>query len=747
MKSKVQLKMQSSSVVSIIQHEYGIKAKPGSKTTCPFCQKKTFSITADDTLGKCFHPGCEKYIRRKKDYTPSTSHSTIQPTFGCTLQQYANAKKLPLAFLQKLGLTDQKYHSLPAVRIPYFDIDNKEVSIRFRTALHKSNECDNRFRWTKGSKSCLYGLWRIPQMKEFGYVVLVEGESDAQTLWYHKIPALGIPGASMWKEKWAQFLEGFEKIYIVIEPDDGGQAVKKWIKNSKIKERISLVELDDEKDASGTYLKEPENFESAWTAALEKAVSWKIAAQCEKDAYVKELWSTCRHLAKSPDILDQMAETVEQLGLVGEKRVVKLLYLIITGRFLSKLVSAVLKGPSSCGKSFIVDQLLKLFPSSAFYALTAMSERALAYSKESMKHRYLILYEATAIQGDMGTYLIRSLLSENKIRYETVDKVSDELKARLIEREGPTGLIMTTTKVRLHPENETRLLTLPVTDTAEQTKNIMLATAHIRDSLPDYNTWHTFQLWLESAEHRVIIPFAKSLAELIPPVALRLRRDFPIILSLIQAHAILHQASRQRNSEGYIIATIDDYSVIRELVMDLVSEGIDATVSPIIRETVNAVKILIDKTNSTVTVKEVAVHLKLDKSGGWHRVRKALNLGYLKNMQERKGRPAQLELGDPIPDDITVLPTVEQLNGCTVERDNEELNNLFISKNKTIIATSLPRLPASIDDWPTDWKEQYEERAAMLQYCAGYNRPDAEHFAEQLYRNAYSNSGLFTIRQ
>ena len=35
----------------------------------------------------------------------------------------------------------------------------------------------------------------------------------------------------------------------------------------------------------------------------------------------------------------------------------------------------------------------------------------------------------------------------------------------MIEREGPTGLIVTTTALRLHPENETRMLSLTVTDT------------------------------------------------------------------------------------------------------------------------------------------------------------------------------------------------------------------------------------------------------------------------------------------
>ena len=101
-----------------------------------------------------------------------------------------------------------------------------------------------------------------------------------------------------------------------------------------------------------------------------------------------------------------------------------------------------------------------------------MSERLLAYSEEPIKHRFLVIYEAEGMSGDFATYLIRSLLSEGKVRYETVEKARDGLKPRLIEREGPTSLIVTTTALKLHPENETRLLSLTVTDTRRQTRGV-----------------------------------------------------------------------------------------------------------------------------------------------------------------------------------------------------------------------------------------------------------------------------------
>ncbi len=260
-----------------------------------------------------------------------------------------------------------------------------------------------------------------------------------------------------------------------------------------------------------------------------------------------------------------------------------------------------------------------------------------------------------------------------------VEKTSEGLKPRLIEREGPTGLIVTTTAVKLHPENETRMLSLTVTDTHQQTRDVMAALAsEAGGHPPDLNAWHSLQEWLAVSEHRVTVSYAGELAENIPPVVVRLRRDFGALLNLIRAHAILHQASRERDAEGRIIATLDDYARVRELVADLVSEGIEATVPAIIRETVQALKRLHAEEGEPVTIATLAQELELDKSAAWRRVRTAIDRSYLKNLEDRKGRPARLVPGDALPDDIQILPTPERLQGCRVAVFSEgiKINNI-----------------------------------------------------------------------
>src|SRR5580658_9588607 len=139
----------------------------------------------------------------------------------------------------------------------------------------------------------------------------------------------------------------------------------------------------------------------------------------------------------------------------------------------------------------------------------------LAYSTEPLKHRHLVIYEAAGMASDFATYLIRSLLSEGRLRYETVEKTKDGLAPRLIEREGPTGLIVTTTSLRLHPENETRMLSLTITDTRDQTAAVFRALAQETNRAEiDLTRWQALQTWLATGPNGVVIPFADRLAGL-----------------------------------------------------------------------------------------------------------------------------------------------------------------------------------------------------------------------------------------
>lgn len=627
----------------------------------------------DDPTGpeeRCIPPNNRATVQRSAAEGPNPAPPAVQADgLGLTLERYAEAKRLPSEFLRSCGLAEYKFQSKAAISIPYFGETGALLTTRYRIALE-----GDRFRWKSGTKPQLYGLNRLDAAREAGAIVLVEGESDCHTLWHHGIPAIGIPGATNWREERdARHFEGIKKIYVVVEPDRGGEAVCEWLARSTIRDRAYILRLTA-KDPSALHVEDPERFRERWRAACDEAVPWTKVASDRRTEEHANAWRQCAELAQSPDILDTFARDLTRLGVVGEMRAAKLLYLAVTSRLLNRPVSVVVKGPSSAGKSFIVESVLKFFPSEAFYALTAMSDRALAYSKEPLEHRHLVIYEAAGMASEIATYLIRSLLSEGCVRYETVEKTKDGLAARQIERTGPTGLILTTTSLRLHPENETRMLSLSLTDTQEQTSAVFKALA--RDGSAknvEMSTWAALQTWIATGPCEVVIPYAERLASLVPPVAVRLRRDFRTVLTLISAHALLHRTQRQTDGNGRIIASIQDYAVVRALMADLLAQGVETRVKPEIREVVDAVAQLLFDGREAVGQAELRPLLKLDKSAISRRVAGAIEAGYLKNLEDGKGRPARLVLGDAVPEDADVLPTpdalggpMEVLHGCAV---------------------------------------------------------------------------------
>lgn len=136
-----------------------------------------------------------------------------------TVSQYSFEKHLPEEWLTKqCGLQTKKdKNGVSYLYIPYFNETGREVTYRKRYA-------NKQFRWKYGAGKdiCLYGAWKMETIQSAGYAVLVEGESDSQSMWHMGISTLGIPGASMMRTEWADTLQDL-KLYIHVEPDKGGE--------------------------------------------------------------------------------------------------------------------------------------------------------------------------------------------------------------------------------------------------------------------------------------------------------------------------------------------------------------------------------------------------------------------------------------------------------------------------------------------------------------------------------------------
>lgn len=206
--------------------EHKISEKGELVGHCPFHDdsRPSFSINLESGLYTCHACGesgnIVTFISKKENISTQEAYKLVhEGDFdGSTykLEDFAREKHLNINNLKLLGLSN----GYNRIQIPYYDEQGNVIATRFR---FNPNEDSNRFAWKKGSKINLYGLNGLKEIASNDYIVVVEGESDALTLWSYGIPCVGVPGANNFKKSFAKPLERFEKIYIHNEEDLGGQ--------------------------------------------------------------------------------------------------------------------------------------------------------------------------------------------------------------------------------------------------------------------------------------------------------------------------------------------------------------------------------------------------------------------------------------------------------------------------------------------------------------------------------------------
>lgn len=276
-------------------------------------------------------------------------------------------------------------------------------------------------------------------------------------------------------------------------------------------------------------------------------------------------------LLDAPKLLDRAAAALDALGYVGEEENKRLVYLVATSRLLDKPLSAILMAPLASGKSDLLDKLTLLLPPEAVEFLSRISQQALYYAgPDHLRHKLVVVDEqAGAAESD---YAIRTLQTKGLLRVAVPIKG----KTESFEARGPIALLSGTTRTDLNPENLSRCLELTLDDSPEQTARILdaqrQAWAGKQMAKPvRVELWQDAQRLLEPFE--VVVPFATRLT--FPARTTKDRRDHPKLLTLVAAHALLHQRQRERDGEGRLLATVADYAAVHGLIQRLVAGHLD----------------------------------------------------------------------------------------------------------------------------------------------------------------------------
>jgi hypothetical protein len=372
------------------------------------------------------------------------------------------------------------------------------------------------------------------------------------------------------------------------------------------------------------------------------------------------------HLMSDAQLMLQVADDIDMLGVAGERELTITIYLVGISRLLPHPLSAILQGPSSSGKSYLIDKVASPAPSEAVIVATQMTPQALYHMKPgSLCHRWIVGGERSRLENDdraEATRALREMQSAGKLSKMMPIKMPGGLiETVLVVQEGPIAFIESTTLAKIFEEDANRCLLLNTDERSDQTRRIIQKTASGYQMSSSENlarrrqVHHALQRKLRS--YPVQVPFAGRLGELFPADRVEARRAFNQLLTVIQASALLHQRQRQFTQDGCLLANPKDYHLARQLLAKPLSRLLGDAVSDAARRFYDQLAAkwpCSDGAGNSFTVSDARKLGGASKTAirGW--LAELHEIGAVRLGQEGRGRQAAMwQLTETLPGDAT----------------------------------------------------------------------------------------------
>ena len=305
-------------------------------------------------------------------------------------------------------------------------------------------------------------------------------------------------------------------------------------------------------------------------------------------------------LLRDPELLLRILADFETCGLVGEELNKLTGYVATVSRKMDKPLALLVQSTTGAGKSALIDTLLSLLPGEEQEKFSAMTGQSLYYFGETeLQHKVLALAEDEG--AERIAYSLKLLQSDGELRIASTgkDPVTGELGTRQYHVQGPTMILLSTTKAEVNDEFLNRCLVLTADETREQTEAIHEAQ---REQYTLEGIRRKNARALVTALHRnaqrlirplgVLNPFVRQLT--FRSDKTRLRRDHNKYLMLINALALLHQYQREvvtipdekGHGQEYVVVSIDDVEVANILANLVLGRSLDV-VAPQARNLLN----------------------------------------------------------------------------------------------------------------------------------------------------------------
>ena len=320
-----------------------------------------------------------------------------------------------------------------------------------------------------------------------------------------------------------------------LKKEEAWEQLKLW--NAKNKSPLETEELKSTLD-SAYDREQPYNYKF-------------VKGMMEKELFGKQDIMKAEELLKQENILEWIEKQAFQDIIGHRKQKISL--------FLLNLVdeSVHVQGDTSTGKSYMADRVFDCFPKHTWFKITGVTDKAIRYLDEDIKHLYLAEWKAVGVrEGEESTaqFDIKLVISEGKLKILVVEKdETGRFKTRIIET-FISNIISTTTDTQLPSELQNRVWEETTDKTL--TPEIVKKKGEETSKLPSERIWNPAEEArkivrcaiesLKDAPKQYVIPYFNELLKIFERLWTnpRAARDVEKLERLIYASALIHSKNR-----------------------------------------------------------------------------------------------------------------------------------------------------------------------------------------------------------
>jgi hypothetical protein len=137
-----------------------------------------------------------------------------------------------------------------------------------------------------------------------------------------------------------------------------------------------------------------------------RELDWFKTRDEEIDKIPAKIRAEAEHQLADGNLLRAIFGDVRAIGVAGERWVSLAVYLVGTSRLLANPLHGIMSGPSSSGKSFILEKVATLFPSCDVVYTHDMTPQALYYMPAGgLKHKFVVKGERTRKEATQAGHM------------------------------------------------------------------------------------------------------------------------------------------------------------------------------------------------------------------------------------------------------------------------------------------------------------------------------------------------------